>query len=133
MRRKRTTMATSLKLRKHKTSKAFWVFAQREDYHRPCSAGIIAVGITHSLPFLTGVYDRGPSRTNKTEAQAVCEAILKHAREDHRRSLGVATFSIQQRQAIQDELELLRRESPDVESFFSAHPREPFFIKNLEN
>jgi very-short-patch-repair endonuclease len=80
-----------------------------------------------------GVYDRGASRTNKVEAKAVCSAILKHAREDNQKSLGVATFSIQQRQVIQDELELLRRDNPDVESFFSAHPREPFFIKNLEN
>lgn len=32
-----------------------------------------------------------------------------------------------------DELELLRRENPDTESFFSAHPTEPFFVKNLEN
>lgn len=80
-----------------------------------------------------GVYDRGASRTNKVEAKAVCQAILKHARENHQRTLGVATFSIQQRQAIEDELELLRRENPDIESFFSAHPHEPFFIKNLEN
>jgi uncharacterized protein DUF4011/AAA domain-containing protein len=67
-----------------------------------------------------GVYDRGASRTNKVEAQAVCREILRHAREDADRSLRVATFSIQQRQAIQDELELLRRENPDVESFFGA-------------
>jgi very-short-patch-repair endonuclease len=80
-----------------------------------------------------GIYDRGRSRTNKVEAKAVCQAILKHARTDSQRSLGVATFSMQQRQAIEDELELLRRENPDVESFFSAHPTEPFFVKNLEN
>jgi very-short-patch-repair endonuclease len=80
-----------------------------------------------------GVYDRGASRTNKIEAKAVCRAILKHAREDSQKSLGVATFSLQQRQAIQDELELLRRENPDFELFFSAHAREPFFVKNLEN
>jgi very-short-patch-repair endonuclease len=80
-----------------------------------------------------GVYDRGASRTNKVEAKVVCRAILRHAREDQQKSLGVATFSIQQRQAIEDELELLRRENPDVESFFSAHPAEPFFVKNLEN
>lgn len=80
-----------------------------------------------------GIYDRGASRTNRVEAKAVCSAILKHAREAHQKTLGVATFSIQQRQAIEDELELLRRENPDVEAFFSAHPTEPFFIKNLEN
>jgi very-short-patch-repair endonuclease len=80
-----------------------------------------------------GIYDRGGTRTNKVEAKAVSQAILKHARTDPQRSLGVATFSMQQRQAIEDELESLRRENPDVESFFSAHPAEPFFIKNLEN
>lgn len=94
------------------------------------ASGTLGLKFNH-IP--AGVYDRGASRTNKIEAQAVCRAILKHAREDHDRSLGVATFSIQQRQAIQDELELLRRENPDVESFFSAHLREPFFVKNLEN
>ena len=34
---------------------------------------------------------------------------------------------------ILDELELIRREQPDVEGFFHAHPHEPFFVKNLEN
>ncbi|MCS6854140.1 MAG: DUF3320 domain-containing protein, partial [Elioraea sp.] len=32
-----------------------------------------------------------------------------------------------------DALEALRRESPETEGFFSAHPHEPFFVKNLEN
>jgi very-short-patch-repair endonuclease len=45
----------------------------------------------------------------------------------------VAAFSRRQKQAIEDELELLRREQPDLESFFHAHPHEPFFVKNLEN
>jgi len=40
---------------------------------------------------------------------------------------------MRQKQAIEDELELLRREQPDLESFFHAHPHEPFFVKNLEN
>lgn len=94
------------------------------------ASGSLGVKFNH---IADGVYDRGASRTNKIEAKAVCRAILKHAREDSQKSLGVATFSVQQRQTIQDELELLRRENPDVESFLSAHPREPFFIKNLEN
>lgn len=48
-------------------------------------------------------------------------------------SLGVATFSVSQRKAIQDELEVLRRLNPQYEDFFNSHPGEPFFIKNLEN
>jgi very-short-patch-repair endonuclease len=45
----------------------------------------------------------------------------------------VATFSVQQQQAILDQLECLRRENPDTEAFFASHEHEPFFVKNLEN
>ena len=80
-----------------------------------------------------GVFDSGASGTNRVEAKAVCRAVIEHARHSPALSLGVAAFSIRQRQAILDELELLRRENPDTESFFSGHADEPFFIKNLEN
>jgi very-short-patch-repair endonuclease len=45
----------------------------------------------------------------------------------------VAAFSMKQQEAILDELELLRREQPELEGFLHAHPHEPFFVKNLEN
>ncbi|MHB1308991.1 MAG: DUF3320 domain-containing protein, partial [Limisphaerales bacterium] len=80
-----------------------------------------------------GVFDSGASGTNRVEAKAVCSAVIEHARQSPQFSLGVAAFSLRQQQAILDELELLRRENPDTESFFSAHEDEPFFIKNLEN
>ena len=80
-----------------------------------------------------GTYDRGGSSTNRVEAKAVCQAIVEHARQHPKLSLGVAAFSVKQRQAILDELELLRRQYPDIEGFFHAHPHEPFFVKNLEN
>ena len=80
-----------------------------------------------------GTYDRGGSSTNRVEAKAVCRAIVEHARQYPKLSLGVAAFSVKQRQAILDELELLRHEHPDIEGFFHAHPHEPFFVKNLEN
>ena len=80
-----------------------------------------------------GTYDRGGSSTNRVEAKAVCQAIVEHARQYPKLSLGVGAFSVKQRQAILDELELLRREHPDIEGFFHAHPHEPFFVKNLEN
>ena len=78
-------------------------------------------------------YERGKSRTNPKEAQAVAEAVLDHARMFPQLTLGVATFSIAQMQAILDRLELLRREHPETEPFFSSHPEEPFFVKNLES
>ena len=78
-------------------------------------------------------YDRGASRTNPNEAKAVAEAVIRHARTHPEQSLGVATFSVAQRQTILKELELQRRASPDTEDFFAASAVEPFFVKNLEN
>lgn len=85
----------------------------------------------HYLP--DAHYDRGNTRTNPKEARIVAEAVIRHARETPDRTLGVATFSVAQRQAVQDELELLRKQNPDTEEFFSRGTSEPFFVKNLEN
>ncbi len=88
--------------------------------------------VYHHLP--DTAYDRGGSRSNPKEAQIVAERVMEHARTRPDLTLGVATFSTAQMQAVQDQLELLRREDSSVEqTFFNAHPEEPFFIKNLEN
>ncbi|GAB2795006.1 very-short-patch-repair endonuclease [Hymenobacter luteus] len=87
--------------------------------------------VYHHLPATH--YERGTTRTNPLEAQAVAEAVLRHARTTPRLTLGVVAFSTAQRQAIQDALEKLRRQHPETETFFNRHPHEPFFIKNLEN
>lgn len=80
------------------------------------------------------LYDRGRTRTNREEAKAVASAIITHAKMTPNLSLGVVAFSVAQRDLIQVELELLRRTNLDVEPFFTtAHPNEPFFVKNLEN
>ncbi|MBZ5601280.1 MAG: DUF3320 domain-containing protein [Acidobacteriia bacterium] len=80
-----------------------------------------------------GRFDTGNSRTNVIEAKAVAEAVIKHAQQHPELSLGVAAFSANQRRAIRDQIELLRRLNPETESFFNAHAGEPFFVKNLEN
>ncbi|MBA1159208.1 DUF3320 domain-containing protein [Microvirga mediterraneensis] len=85
----------------------------------------------HHVP--NGIFDSGGTGTNAIEARTVAEAIIRHAKSHPGLSLGVATFSVSQRRAIQDELEILRRLNPDTEDFFHAHPSEPFFVKNLEN
>jgi hypothetical protein len=87
--------------------------------------------IFHHLP--DAAYDRGKSRTNRKEAQAVAHAVMDHARVNPDQTLGVAAFSISQTQAIQLELEFLRQQDPSCEPFFNRHPDEPFFVKNLEN
>ncbi|CAM4383438.1 DUF3320 domain-containing protein [Comamonas aquatilis] len=80
-----------------------------------------------------GRFDSGATRVNRVEAQTIARAIMQHALQTPQLSLGVAAFSLQQKVAIQDELELLRRQQPEAEPFFVSHPNEPFFIKNLEN
>jgi len=84
-------------------------------------------------------YDRSKTRTNPVEAKAVAEAVMKHAIEqmqkpkEHRFTLGVAALSVAQRDAILDQVEILRRRSPKCEEFFMSPPHEQFFVKNLEN
>ena len=85
----------------------------------------------HHLPDTQ--YDRGRSSTNRKEAAAVATHVMEHARRSPRLTLGVAAFSSAQREAIQDELERLRRQDFSCEAFFNDHPGEPFFVKNLEN
>ena len=80
-----------------------------------------------------GRFDSGNTRTNAVEAKVVAEAVIRHAKEHPDLSLGVASFSANQRRAIRDHVEVLRRLNPDAEPFFNAHPGEPFFVKNLEN
>lgn len=80
------------------------------------------------------LYDRGRTRTNRQEAKVVAQAVMAHAQNNPELSLGVVAFSMAQRDLIQVEVELLRREKPEFNSFFNeAHPTEPCFIKNLEN
>ena len=80
-----------------------------------------------------GVYDRSGSRTNRVEAREIAVAVVEHARRFPKKSLGVGAFSIAQRDAIRDELELLLRQEAGLQEFFAAGRPEPFFIKNLEN
>lgn len=80
-----------------------------------------------------GTFDRGQSATNRIEAAAVARAVMEHVRNAPGESLGVGAFSVAQRDAILDELELLRRQDKQSEYFFASGGKEPFFVKNLEN
>ncbi|MGI8915091.1 MAG: DUF3320 domain-containing protein [Chloroflexota bacterium] len=79
-----------------------------------------------------GVYDRGGSRTNRIEARRIADLVVAHAETRPDTSLGVVAFSQAQMLAILDELELRRRQRPDLERFFREDGPEPFFVKNLE-
>ncbi|MCF0055351.1 DUF3320 domain-containing protein [Dyadobacter sp. CY356] len=85
----------------------------------------------HHLP--NTVYEKGKTSTNPKEAEYVADAVIEHALKNPKQTLGVVAFSSKQMQAIQFALEIKRRKNPAVESFFTSHPNEPFFVKNLEN
>jgi very-short-patch-repair endonuclease len=93
----------------------------------PAARGLVFNHLPHT------VYDRGSSRTNKEEAEAIARAVLHHAHEHPELTLGVVAFSVAQRDAIQFAIERLRRVDSSAEAFFQDHPEEPFFVKNLEN
>ena len=78
-----------------------------------------------------GVYEG--KGLNLIEARKVADAVVEHIKTKPELSLGVGTFNLRQQIAIQDELEVRRREDPSIESFFDKSKSDPFFVKNLEN
>jgi very-short-patch-repair endonuclease len=82
-----------------------------------------------------GVYDRGGSRTNRVEAEAIVKGIEAHYLEGTKRelTLGVVTFNQPQQSLIESLLDARRRSSPALDRAIAASSHEPLFIKNLEN
>lgn len=70
---------------------------------------------------------------NAIEARSVADAVVSHFKANPNDSLGIGTFNLRQQIAIQDELELRRRNDLSLEPFFDRTLPEPFFVKNLEN
>jgi len=82
-----------------------------------------------------GVYDRGASRTNRIEAEAVVGGIEKHYFDATKKllTLGVVTFNQPQQALIESLLDARRRTNQALDRAISASSHEPLFIKNLEN
>ncbi len=85
------------------------------------------------------LYDRGKSRTNRKEAEAiVADAVarMKHCLtkpEKERMTYGVVTFNSQQQELIQDLFDDAQRKCPELEWYFDDERIEPTAVKNLEN
>ena len=84
---------------------------------------------------VNGVYDRGATRTNKIEAEAIVKGIEKHYLTPAKAKLtiGVVTFNQPQQALIETLLDARRRASPELDRAIAARSHEPLFIKNLEN
>ncbi|MBE7101148.1 MAG: DUF4011 domain-containing protein [Clostridiales bacterium] len=85
------------------------------------------------LQLVEGTYDRGMTKRNKVEGDAVVEEVLRRLSDPALRksSMGVVTFSNVQKEYIERKLtaEIIRRKLDEV-----AYEREePLFVKNLEN
>ncbi|MGV1760810.1 DUF3320 domain-containing protein [Rhizobium sp. A22-96] len=93
----------------------------------------------HLRKVQNGVYDRGKSRTNRIEAEAVAKEAVSRMKgwlklpEKDRPTLGVITFNAQQQSLILDLLDAARRDDPELEWFFAEERVEPTIVKNLEN
>ncbi len=85
-----------------------------------------------TFEFVESFYDKGKTRTNKKEAEAVIQYIKNHLAAKNKKSIGVVTFSQTQQSLIEDFLQKLFVENPELESF-ALKSDEPIFVKNLEN
>ncbi|MBD5461193.1 MAG: DUF3320 domain-containing protein, partial [Lachnospiraceae bacterium] len=87
-----------------------------------------------SLVHVEGVFERGKTRTNRAEAEAVVAELARRCHDESlsRMSAGVVTFNAPQQNLIEDLLGEACKSDPELEkwAFDSA---EPVFIKNLEN
>jgi very-short-patch-repair endonuclease len=95
-----------------------------------------AVSLKH---LKNGVYDRGKSRTNRVEAEAIVSDGVARMRqclnlpEKQRPTLGVITFNKQQQTLVQNLFDEARRIDPEIDWFFNDERIEPTVVKNLEN
>lgn len=90
-------------------------------------------GLGLSFVRTNGVYHRGRQRNNPIEADEICEHVLAHVQNYPAQSLGVVALSVAQRDTIDNKMEFLRAEHPDVDQFCAESKEEAFFVKNLEN
>ncbi|WP_394808651.1 DUF3320 domain-containing protein [Nitrosomonas sp.] len=70
---------------------------------------------------------------NILEAELIAKEVISFAKTHPDKSLGVAAFSVAQRDAIRDLIDEYRRKHQEVEYFFSVSKHDSFFVKNLES
>jgi very-short-patch-repair endonuclease len=89
-----------------------------------------------SLRRVDGVYDRGSTRTNRAEAEAVVNEVVTILRRGTGETIGVVTFNMAQQVLIEDLLDERCKGDPELERLVALGGEagdEPVFIKNLES
>ena len=84
---------------------------------------------------VAGRYDKGKTRSNRTEAEALVSWLVAALRGTPAgtKTFGVVTFSLPQQTLVQDLLDQARGQFPEIETHWSDELLEPVFVKNLEN
>ncbi|MEH1951730.1 MAG: AAA domain-containing protein [Nostoc sp.] len=85
-----------------------------------------------NLPTARKCGDRGKRRDNRREAEVVAQLALEHFQRFPEQSLGIIAFSEAQADAIREQIEILGKEYPDLETFCTDNSPQ-FFLKALEN
>lgn len=86
-----------------------------------------------TLRHVDGVYDRGETKQNRKEAEALVAEIVRRLKDPelNRYSIGVVTFSTAQQDIVEDLLsDALIKEKLENRAY---NREEPIFVKNLEN
>lgn len=87
-----------------------------------------------SMVRVKGIFDRGKTRQNRMEAEAIVAEICRRCYDPilQNRSIGVVTFNVSQQNLIDDLLAEACSRDTHLEKWV-YESREPLFIKNLEN
>lgn len=87
-----------------------------------------------SFQKVDGLYERGGSASNPREARAVARRVIGHYAKQPELSLGVVTFSVAQKEAIEAALLEERRPYPELAKHFEGEDRlGGFFVRSLES
>lgn len=97
------------------------------------SAMSVAPDLGVSLEVVDGIYMRGAARDNRIEAEHVADRMLQIATESPHLSVGIVAFSSAQQHAIENALEMKRRDRPDLDDWFTEDRLHGYFVKNLES
>ncbi len=86
------------------------------------------------LVHVDGIFERGKTRNNMAEAQAIVEELKRRAHDevDSAYSVGIVTFNVNQQNLIDDLLTEACKDDAELENWVNRED-EPLFIKNLEN
>lgn len=81
-----------------------------------------------------GIYDRGRSRTNEAEADAIAQEVKRSLSDpvERKKSIGIVSFNASQKNLIEKKLEEMFLKEKAL-ARIAADQTEPLFVKSLEN